>query len=54
MIEGSTKEFYTTSSGEGSSGLPFPQRHDTRAPPTTITTVPWLKDILGIAIAKLE
>jgi hypothetical protein len=54
MIEDSTKEFYTASSGEGSSGLPFPQRHDTGAPPAPIVTTPWLKDILGIAIAQLE
>jgi hypothetical protein len=54
MIEDSTKEFYTASSGEGSSGLPFPHRHDTGAPPAPIATTPWLKDILGIAIAQLE
>jgi hypothetical protein len=29
MIEDSTEEFYTASSREGGSGLPFSQRHDT-------------------------
>jgi hypothetical protein len=54
MIEGSTKEFYMASSGEGSSGLLFPQSHDMGAPPAPIATEPWLKDILGIAIAQLN
>jgi hypothetical protein len=44
MIEGSTEEFHTASSGEGGSNLPSPKRHDTGAPPTPITTTLWLEN----------
>jgi hypothetical protein len=51
MIEDSTEEFLTTSSGEGSFGLPSPRRHDTGASLSPITITPWLKDILDITVA---
>jgi hypothetical protein len=52
MIEDSTEEFLTTSSGEGSFGLPSPKRCDTRASLALITTTPWLKGILNITTAQ--
>jgi hypothetical protein len=40
MIEDSTDEFYTTSSGEGSFSLSVSRRHNTRPPPALIATTP--------------
>jgi hypothetical protein len=40
MIEHSTEEFHTTSSGVGGSGLPSPRRCDMRPLPATVTTTP--------------
>jgi hypothetical protein len=51
MIEDSTEEFLTASSGEGSFSLPSPKRHGTGASLAPFTTTPWLKDILDIATA---
>jgi hypothetical protein len=44
MIEDSANKFYTTSSEEGSSGLPVSQRHNTGAPSAPIATIPWPED----------
>jgi hypothetical protein len=44
MIEDSKEEFFTTSSGEGASGLPSSRGHYMGAPSTLITTTPWLED----------
>jgi hypothetical protein len=44
MIKESTDEFYTTSSGEGSSGLPTSRRHSALASPAPIATKPWPED----------
>jgi hypothetical protein len=54
MIEDSTEEFLTVSSGEGGFGLPSPRRHDTGAPSAPVATAPWLKDILDIFAAQQE
>jgi hypothetical protein len=54
MIEDSTEEFLTTSSGEGSFGLPSPRKHDMRASLTPVTTTPWLKGILHIVATQQE
>jgi hypothetical protein len=40
MIEDSTEEFYTATSGEGGSGLPSSRRHGTGAAPAPVTTTP--------------
>jgi hypothetical protein len=48
MIEDSTKEFHTASSGEGGSDLPSSRRHDTGALPNPITTPPWLEQLLWL------
>jgi hypothetical protein len=48
MIEDSTDEFNTASSGEGSSGLPASRRHSTGAPLAAIATTPWPEDALTI------
>jgi hypothetical protein len=45
MIEDSTEEFYTASSGEGGSNFSFSSRHDTGAPPAPVVTIPWLDNI---------
>jgi hypothetical protein len=34
------------SRGEGGSGLPTPRRCDTGAPPTPVTTTPWMENAL--------
>jgi hypothetical protein len=52
MIEDSTEEFLTTSSGEGSFGLPSFRRRSTGASLAPITTTPWLKGILDIVAAQ--
>jgi hypothetical protein len=44
MIEDSTKEFYTASTGEGSSDIPVSWRHGTGASPAPLITTPWLED----------
>jgi hypothetical protein len=44
MIEDSTDEFHTTSSEEGSSGLPTSRRHNTGASPAAIATTAWPED----------
>jgi hypothetical protein len=44
IFEDSTDEFYTTSGGEGSFGLPISRRHSMETPLTPITTTPWLED----------
>jgi hypothetical protein len=46
MIEDSIDEFYTASSGEGSSGLPISRRHSMGALPVPIKTTPWSADAL--------
>jgi hypothetical protein len=52
MIEDSTEEFLTASSGEGSFGLPSPRRRSAGASPALVTTTPWLTDILNITTAQ--
>jgi hypothetical protein len=47
MIEDSTKEFHTASSGEGGSDLPSPRRHDLGALPAPVTIPPQLGDTLA-------
>jgi hypothetical protein len=44
ILKGSTNEFYTASSGEGSSGLPISRRRSMGTPPAPIATAPWSKD----------
>jgi hypothetical protein len=44
MIKDSTNEFYTASSGEGSSGHPISQAHIIVALPAPIATTPWPED----------
>jgi hypothetical protein len=44
VLEDSANEFYTDSSGEGSSSFPISQRHSIWTLPTPITTTPWPKD----------
>jgi hypothetical protein len=45
MIEDSTKELFTTSSGEGGgSGLPPSRRHNTGALCSPVVTTPWLEN----------
>jgi hypothetical protein len=46
ILENSTNEFYTTSSGEGSSGFPISQRSSMGTPPPPIATIPWPEDAL--------
>jgi hypothetical protein len=43
-MEDSTKEYLTASSGERGFGLPSPRRHGMGAPPTPITTTPWMEN----------
>jgi hypothetical protein len=43
MIEDSTKEFHTASSGEEGSDLSSP-RCGTGVPPTPVTTTPWMEN----------
>jgi hypothetical protein len=52
MIEDSTEEFPTASSGIGSFVLPSPRRRGTDASLTHITTTPWLNDIFNIAATQ--
>jgi hypothetical protein len=40
------EEFYTTSSGEGSSGFPISWRRSMETPPAPITTTPWPEDAM--------
>jgi hypothetical protein len=47
MIEVSTEEFLTVSSGEGGFGLCSPRRHDMGAPLAPITTTPWTENALA-------
>jgi hypothetical protein len=54
MIEDTTEESLTASSGEGSFGLPSPRRCDMRASLAPVTTTPWLKDFLDIAATQQE
>jgi hypothetical protein len=44
MIEDSTEEFHTASSGEGGSAHSSPRRHDMGALLAPVTTTPWLED----------
>jgi hypothetical protein len=44
MIEDSTEEFHTASSGEGGSSLPSPRRRCTGAPFAHVTTTPWMEN----------
>jgi hypothetical protein len=44
MIEDFTEEFLTAWSGEGGFGLPSPRRRSTGAPPTPVTTMPWMEN----------
>jgi hypothetical protein len=44
MIEDSAEEFLTSSSGEGSFGLPSPRSRGTGAPPAPIATTPWMEN----------
>jgi hypothetical protein len=43
MIEDFIKEFHTTSSGVGASGLPSPRRHNVGALPAPVITMPWME-----------
>jgi hypothetical protein len=52
MIENSAEEFLMMTSRDGSFSLPSLRRHNTGAPPAPITTTPWPKHILDIAIAQ--
>jgi hypothetical protein len=52
MIDDSSEEFLTTSSGVGGLSLPSRRRCGIGALPTPIATTPWLKDILGITTAQ--
>jgi hypothetical protein len=52
MIEDSTEEFLTTSSGDGGFGLPSPWRSSTGALPAPLATTPWLNDVLDITAAQ--
>jgi hypothetical protein len=47
MIVDSAKEFLMVSNGEGGSGLPSPRRGSTGAPPTPVTTTPWMENGLA-------
>jgi hypothetical protein len=44
ILKDSTNELYTAPSGEGSSGLPVPQRRSMGTSPAPIVTTPWLED----------
>jgi hypothetical protein len=46
MIEDSAEEFLTTSSREGSFGLPSPRRRGMGASLAPITTTPWMENAL--------
>jgi hypothetical protein len=48
MIEDSTEEFHTASSGGGGSGLPSPRRLGAGASPALVTTPLWQVDALAI------
>jgi hypothetical protein len=52
MIEDSTEEFLTASSGEGGLGLPSPRRRGMGALLTPVATTPWLKNIVDITAAQ--
>jgi hypothetical protein len=52
MIEDSAEEFLMVSSGDKGFVLSSPRRHGTGALPATVTTTPWLKDILDITTAQ--
>jgi hypothetical protein len=47
MIEDSTEEILTVSSGEGGSDLPSPRRHGMGAPFAPVTTTPWIENALA-------
>jgi hypothetical protein len=52
MIEESTEEFLTASSGEGSFGLPSPRRRGTGASLAPLAATSWLKGILDITTTQ--
>jgi hypothetical protein len=47
MIDDLAEEFLTVSSGEGGFSLPSPRRRCTAAPPTPVTTTPWMENTLA-------
>jgi hypothetical protein len=44
MIDDSTEEFHTTSSGEGGSSLSSPKKCGMGALPTPVTNIPWMEN----------
>jgi hypothetical protein len=44
VIEDSTEELHTVSHEEGGSSLPTPRRCGTGAPPTSVTSTPWMEN----------